>query len=263
MNNANAPSLITNATQTISKTSKGKCQIFADLEDKIKAEYSKSCREMVDSVVEYELPSGYRKTSITSCINGVELDKPLLKACEGKQNEFDDVHVGGLRGFKFFMLVVIIIFGAVAIGYIGVKYLYITKANLGRIRLAGGDYDDIGYNDDDGLVFNDDTFYLRPNINSFGQLVKYEALSLLRAVYGVGRTTVDMVVELLKEPGNRQKRAASIRLDDRTRYRVGNTRSGGIGQRNRSTFRDYEDQDAVALLQGSVDEWKFSLGKKK
>lgn len=244
------------------KTSKGKCQIFADLEDKIKAEYSKSCREMVDSVVEYELPSGYRKTSITSCINGVELNKPLLKACEGKQNEFDDVHVGGLRGFKFFMLVVIIIFGAVAIGYIGIKYLYITKANLGRIRLAGGDYDDIGY-DDDGLVFNDDTFYLRPNINSFGQLVKYEAVSLLRAVYGVGRTTVDMVVELLKEPGNRQKRAASIRLDDRTRYKVGNTRAGGIGQRNRSTFRDYEDQDAVALLQGSVDEWKFSLGKKK
>ena len=90
------------------------------------------------SLESYYKPTGYRKIRFSSCEGG-EINKYLGKEqpCPNHEKEFEDSHSGGLSGFAFFLVAIILpIAGAAGIGYwVWTRY---QQGSFGRIRLGDG-----------------------------------------------------------------------------------------------------------------------------
>lgn len=159
----------------------GDCVLSPDTKDAIEKHYSGICHEM-GSVFEYEVPSGYRKVSVSQCHAGLDLEKPMRKACQGKQSQYDDAHIG-LRGFRLFLVSLIVILGVAVLFYFGSQFLF--SGNYGQIRLGE----------------ESDNFYLQPNF-SLAQALKQQAKWLVYSFISTLVGFYQMVQEVIQE-GNR------------------------------------------------------------
>jgi hypothetical protein len=84
-----------------------------------------------DSVIEYDDPTGYRRIPITTCVEGLQMDKSVPHPCPGKNDQFNKKH--GLSAVGIFFVVTIPIAIAAGIGY----WVWKNWANkFGQIRLG-------------------------------------------------------------------------------------------------------------------------------
>lgn len=86
-----------------------------------------------NNVSSYWEPTGYRRIPLSTCVDGLELDKQSKEhSCEGHEDEFRDKHPG-TSGVAIFFAVVIPIALAAGIGY----YVYNNwTGKFGQIRLG-------------------------------------------------------------------------------------------------------------------------------
>lgn len=171
--------------------SHGKCVIYDELKKSTEDQYLGFCKEM-PSVIEYELPSGFRKTLILECDSklGLLLDTPVLRACPGKQREYDDLHIG-LRGAKFLFLLVLVLGGAYVVGWFTVRYMI---GHRGQIRLREGN------------------LYMEPHV-SLGRALRFQLVGLGKKAVGLVFGLVAMVAELVRESNDRMRSQNYERLN--------------------------------------------------
>ncbi|KUJ08524.1 Oligoxyloglucan reducing end-specific cellobiohydrolase [Mollisia scopiformis] len=81
--------------------------------------------------IEYDDPTGYRRIPITTCVDGLQMDKSISHACPGKGDQFKKKH--GLSAAGIFFAVTIPIAAAAGVGY----WVWKNWANkFGQIRLG-------------------------------------------------------------------------------------------------------------------------------
>ncbi|KAI9798973.1 MAG: vacuolar protein sorting/targeting protein PEP1 [Piccolia ochrophora] len=109
----------------------GSCQLAPDHEP---IDHSRVCAEDPDRKEWFE-PTGFRRTPLTTCEGGKDLERRLPRPCPGHEAEFTDAHGGRLSGFALFLVIVLPIALAASIGY------WVWRnwdGKFGQIRLGDG-----------------------------------------------------------------------------------------------------------------------------
>lgn len=84
-----------------------------------------------EDAVEYDDPTGYRRIPITTCVDGLQMDKSVSHVCPGKDDQFNKKH--GPSAVGIFFAVTIPIAVAAGVGY----WVWKNWANkFGQIRLG-------------------------------------------------------------------------------------------------------------------------------
>lgn len=98
-------------------------------------DHQQACRED-PNLVEWYGVSGYRKVPLSTCQGGAELDKLDVRPCPGHEKDFEERHGSSLGGFGLFVVVIVALGAASAIGYWVYDRYSKQGLGFGAIRLG-------------------------------------------------------------------------------------------------------------------------------